>query len=66
MVRVARLVSRWWGMPGRSQQGFHVLDGQDRNKVFDAGSMLKLMPFGGQNPLDCGARARELVSKVLN
>ena len=59
MVQITLLVSRGCVLV-RSQQVFHLLDGQDLNKIFDVCSLLKLVRCGAQNFFDFGYRTREL------
>jgi len=47
MVQIALLVSRGCVLV-RSQQVFHLLDGQDLNKIFDVCSLLKLVRCGAR------------------
>ena len=61
MVQIALLVSRGCVLI-RSQQVFHLLDGQDLNKIFDVCSLLKLVRCGAQNLFDFGYRTREFFS----
>jgi len=65
MVQIALLVSTG-GVLVRSQQVFHLLDGQEWNKHFDVCSLLKLVLCGAQNLFDFGYRTRELVSEILH
>jgi len=60
-----RLESRE-GVLVRSQQVFHLLDGQKWNKHFDACSVLKLVLCSAQNLFDFGDRTREFLSKILH
>ena len=53
-------------LSGHSQLVSHLFDGQDRNKFFDAGFLLKLASFGNQNLLDCGKWTRELFRVAPN
>lgn len=50
----------------RSQHVFHLLDGQDWNKFFDACFLLKLVRCGAQKIFDFGYRTRELFSEILH
>ena len=61
MVQTALLVSRG-DLLVRAQQVFHLLDGQDLNKIFDVCSLLKLVRCGAQKLFDFGYRTRELFS----
>jgi len=53
-------------LSGRSQEVSHLFNSQDRNKIFNAGSLLKLVPLAAQNLLDLGERARKLFREGLN
>jgi hypothetical protein len=59
MVQITLLMSRGCG-PIRSQEAFHLLDGQDRNKLFDLCPLLKLVYCGTQHPFNLGYWTREL------
>ncbi len=65
MVEVARIVSRGC-VPVQCQQVFHLLDGQDWNKIFDVCSLLKLLHYGAQHLFDLAYRTRELFSEMLH
>ena len=43
-----------------SQEAFHLLDGQNRNKIFDVCPFLKLVCSVAQHPFNLGYWAREL------
>jgi hypothetical protein len=64
MVQITLLVSRRCG-PVRSQQVFHLPDGQDRDKLFDLCSLLKLVCCGTQHPFNLGYWPRELFTQIL-
>jgi hypothetical protein len=53
-------------VPVQVQQVFHLLDGQDWNKIFDVGSLLKLVHDGAQHLFDLAYRTRELFSEMLH
>jgi hypothetical protein len=61
MVQITLLVSRGYG-PVRSQEAFNLLDGQNRNKIFDVCPFLKLVCSVAQHPFNLGYWARELFS----
>jgi hypothetical protein len=65
MVQTALLVSKG-SVLVRSQQVFHLLDGQDWNKIFDVCSLLKLARCGAQSLFDFGYRTRERFSESLH
>jgi hypothetical protein len=65
MVQVARLVSRGY-LPVRPQPVFHLLEGQEWNKHFDACPLLKLVRFGAQHPVNGGDWKRDLFSEILH
>jgi hypothetical protein len=50
----------------RSQQVFHLLDGQDWNKFFDACFLLKLVRCAAQKIFDFGYWTRKFFSEILH
>jgi hypothetical protein len=50
----------------RAQEAFHVLDGQNRNKVFDLCALLKLVCRGAQHLFNLRYRTPELFTERLH
>lgn len=53
------------GVLMHSQKVFHLLNGQEGNKIFDACLLLELVHFGAQHLFNFGHWTRELFGYVL-